>query len=298
MSHCIKKFNISIHEVSKSLPKRAHYNWFRKIHHETPLCTCVQGFYRGSFTVEAAVVIPLVAGFLVSILFFFRVLQIETTIYSALSYASRKTASFSRISNSETASLAAAEAFFRKAVSGDERIAQYVNGGEMGISLLASDVSGDYIDLKVSYDVCMPIHFFGINGIPISQESKSRKWTGDVLGKTADEDRMVYVTSTGEVYHYSRTCNYLDLSIRCVKYAEIKGLRNKNEHKYYACDRCVAENREYQNVYITDYGTAYHSDLQCSGLKRTIYEVPLSEVGNRTACKKCADVQGSGKEGE
>ena len=40
-------------------------------------------------------------------------------------------------------------------------------------------------------------------------------------------------------------------------------------------------------VYVTDYGTCYHSDLACSGLKRTIYLILLEETGGKRACGKC-----------
>ena len=35
------------------------------------------------------------------------------------------------------------------------------------------------------------------------------------------------------------------------------------------------------------YGTCYHSDLACSGLKRTIYLILLEETGGKRACGKC-----------
>lgn len=127
--------------------------------------------------------------------------------------------------------------------------------------------------------------FFEVKGVGICQKSKSHKWIGDRTdGKQSD---YVYVTKHGTVYHRSRKCHYLDLSIKSTDYAQISSMRNKNEHKYSACSGCVAKNHVAGKVYVTDYGTCYHSDLACSGLKRTIYLILLEETGGKRACGKC-----------
>ena len=209
----------------------------------------------------------------------------------ALNYASRKTACEASAVESPIALRASAEAYFRKELSQYQLPEKYVKGGGIGFSLLRSDMSGQYVDIETDYFIKLPINFFSVKGMHISQSSKSKKWTGDrENGGTED---YVYVTETGTVYHRNRNCSYLDLTIQAVNYAQIAGLRNKNGHKYYACSECVANNDALSVVYITDYGTCYHSDLSCSGLKRTIYMIPISEVGGKGPCSKCA--AGTGK---
>lgn len=44
---------------------------------------------------------------------------------------------------------------------------------------------------------------------------------------------------------------------------------------------CVAKNHVAGKVYVTDYGTCYHSDLACSGLKRTNLSDLLEETGGK-----------------
>ncbi len=273
----------------KPLPTHKKLGYPNLFNSEAPLCACHRLYLKASFTLEAAIIIPLVAGFFASILFFFRVLQVETKVYSALSYASRKTAAIVSDTDSDVTSWIVAQAYFQNAISEEEQISQYVKGGADGISLLNSDFSEDYIDLKASYEIELPIPFFRIRGIGILQQSKSRKWIGDTNHKNDCESLLVYITSQGEVYHNTKTCNYLDLSIQMVNLAEMADLRNENGHKYYACELCAADISCNNHVLITDYGTFYHNDLTCSGLKRTIYEIPKSEVGNRTECSKCKD---------
>lgn len=240
---------------------------------------------KASYTLEAAIIIPLVAAFFVFILFFFRVLQVQTQVQEALEYASRKSASEASAVNSEMGLMASAEVYFLKGLHDYNLPERYVKGGKAGVSLLRSNVSDCYIDLQADYYIRLPVNFFTVKGIAVSQSSKSRKWTGD--RDEGEEDDYVYVTETGTVYHRDRMCHYLDLSIRIVNFEDIKGLRNKGGHKYYACGECVAGKNTGGTVYITDYGTAYHASLSCSGLKRTIYLIPLSDVGGRGPCSKC-----------
>lgn len=70
--------------------------------------------FKGSYTLEAAVIIPVAAVFFLTLLFFFRVLQIQTEVQEALNYASRKTACEASAVSSQTGLLVSAEAYFRK----------------------------------------------------------------------------------------------------------------------------------------------------------------------------------------
>ena len=52
---------------------------------EASFCTCK----KGSLTLEATVVLPLMAGFFISILFLFRVLMVQAAVEEALVYVGR-----------------------------------------------------------------------------------------------------------------------------------------------------------------------------------------------------------------
>lgn len=246
-----------------------------------PSCICL----KGSYTLEAAVIFPLVAGFFVSILFFFRVVQVETQVRSALFFAGRMSALASCVNDSSVVTVATAEALFRSKASDSELIDTYVSGGVWGISLLGSKMDGDDVTLEAKYKIKLPISFFSVDGIWIEEHSNSRKWTGKNPNELTDP--YVFYTDYGSVYHLSDQCNYLDLSIKSVKWAEVGGYRNKNGGKYSAC-YCAAEKKtEASTVFITDYGTQYHGKLGCSDLKRTVHMVHLSEIGNKSLCSKC-----------
>ena len=298
VSFCMQK----LHDISKTLPESASKSekdfvpqtkssYFFKFYissvtsgiKKTPLYIRV----KASYTLEAAVIIPMVAGFFAVLLLFFRILQIETQVQEALVYTSRKVATEASMVESPTALLASAEAVFQKELRQYLLPDKYVKRGYLGVSLLGSSFDRGYVELNADYTIKLPIGFFNEKGVRVSQTSKSRMWTGDADSNCGQNEDYVYVTEHGTVYHRNRECNYLDLTIRAVNYADVGAKRNKNEHKYYACSSCVAEKMGLSNVYITDYGTCYHASLGCSGLKRTIYLIPISEVGGKGACSKC-----------
>ena len=252
---------------------------------ETPFCT----LQKASFTLEAAVIIPLLAGFFVSILFFFQVLVIQQEVEKTLQYTGRtlEVSAYGENQNKSLIDFGKAELVFSKELRNSSCPMQYVKGNKINLDAFSSSVEENYVWLYARYEVQLPISFFGNKGIPVTQSVKTRKWTGYHGWKEEENaDAFVYVTQHGSVYHESLDCAYLDLSIRSVSVNEVKNLRNKNGAKYYSCAACGGETG---NVYITDYGSCYHTSLSCSGLKRIVYMIRKSQTGGYGACSKCAN---------
>lgn len=158
-------------------------------------------------------------------------------------------------------------------------------GGEAGISLLKSEFDGSWIILHAEYRIALPVTFGKWSSLPVRQQVACRKWIGASFDENSQVDSdMVYVTPYGTAYHSTTDCSYLNPSIRRTTVSAVSGLRSLDGSIYYACS-CVQKGQTV--VYVTDYGTNYHGDLACSGLKRTTYLIPKSEVGNRHACSKC-----------
>ena len=244
-------------------------------------CTCL----KASYTLEAAVIFPLVAGFFVFILFFFRVVQVESQVKAALYYSSRMSALASSANDSSVVSVATAEVLFRSQISDSKHIDTYVSGGKYGVSLLGSKMDGDDVALKAKYKVKLPVSFFTVDGIWIEDYSNSRKWTGKNPGEKTNP--YVFYTDYGSVYHLSEQCNYLDLSIKSIKWSQVGASRNKDGRKYHACYCAADKKTEGSTVFITDYGMNYHGKLGCSKLKRTVHKVHKSEVDGKNLCSKC-----------
>lgn len=164
-------------------------------------------------------------------------------------------------------------------------------GGAPSISWLRSSVmqADDCIDLVAEYRIEPPAAVVGYQPRVLYNRIRTRAWTGyDNAAHSADgiaEEEIVYITQEGSVYHRSRSCGYLKLSIAAVDKSFLDTQRNEDNGKYYACAECGGSCGNI--VYITNYGNRYHSSLGCSSLKRTIMAVPISQTGGRSACSKC-----------
>ena len=117
------------------------------------------------------------------------------------------------------------------------------------------------------------------------------KWIGYDLQEGAgsgggEREELVYVTESGTAWHRDRACIYLNPSVQMMSGEQAKTARNKNGRRYRACELCGGNSAV---VYVTDSGERYHSTVTCSGLKRTINCIPLSEAvsSGRHACPKC-----------
>lgn len=159
---------------------------------------------------------------------------------------------------------------------------------ELAIVGESVDIMGEdeCIDLICPYKAEPYYSIVGFSDFLMFSRMRTRAWTGyDVETDKAEEEEMVYITEYGEVYHLTKSCSYLTLSIRAVDIEIVEKLRNADGCCFYICEECGKKCTN--TVFVTSYGNRYHATLQCSGLKRTIQGIPLSKVGNRTVCKKC-----------
>lgn len=110
-----------------------------------------------------------------------------------------------------------------------------------------------------------------------------RAWIG--FQGLEEEESRVYITPGGSVYHLYADCTHLDLSIRQVSFSYAGTAKNQYGEKYRRCELC--REKFCSLVYITDEGNCYHSEKTCSGLKRTVQCVPISEAFGRSCCLRC-----------
>ena len=242
---------------------------------------------KGSITLEAAAVIPIFFLAILSMVYLFEVIVIQSSIQSVLQKTGKEIAeelyAYSHFSNHEIE---------ERVVSmlGEERLEDsIIAGGSNGIDCGNSKINpitGE-IHLNVRYQVEIPVPFFRLPVRVCEERLKLKAWTGRYQGlEFSGWSEMVYVSDYGVVYHKSLSCTYLELSVRGVNTNSIAEERNLSGGKYYPCERCdhVAPERM---VYLTDYGNRYHTSLNCSGLKRTVNLVPLNELNGLGGCSKC-----------
>lgn len=117
----------------------------------------------------------------------------------------------------------------------------------------------------------------------IHEKAVCRAW----IGFTALElqEVYVYVTPEGSVYHLYADCTHLNLSVQRTTITNAKSAKNAYGQKYSKCELC--EEDFGSMVYITFEGERYHSERDCGGLKRTIRQIPISQVNGRSQCLRC-----------
>ncbi len=286
---------LHIHHCKKIKPNKSLSIFFRKsgkfityIPCKVQCAKALQYTRRpGSFTLEAALATPLIVFAAVIVLGLFPAMLLQIQVTGGLQYASRMVAVSCRDEEKDGYNLlylAEGRVLFQSYLKEHGCRSDIIEGGTAGISMLESDFSGDYVTLRASYRIKLPVSFWNISELPVRQSVKSRKWTGAEPAGASEEEEYVYVTPFGSAYHSSVSCRYLDLSIRSVPIVQLPSLRNNSGGIYYPCS-CWRAGQPF--AYVTDYGTRYHGDLGCSDLKRTVSKVKLEEVGERHPCAKC-----------
>lgn len=164
-----------------------------------------------------------------------------------------------------------------------------IKGGINGIQLLGSNYRDDIVFLRASFFYQIPSGIFQIFPVSVKVEGQARAWKGfqGKLYGNSEDNEMVYITDWESVYHTSESCTHLNLSVEAVTLWHAQSARNKYGERYHACESCIGQGTAHGMVYITSTGTAYHSNAQCGGIKRSVRMVKKSETEALHACERC-----------
>ena len=272
---------------------------------------------RAGMALEAALALPLFLFFIVNMIYVVEIIRLQNRIGSALHQVGNQAAYYAyyyryglgedMTGNGITPALVSgilSQTYVRSKVSelaGEDYLDHSpLRGGSGSISYLRSSIlsgsgpEGDIVSLVADYRAGPLIPWLSYSDFSLQSRYYGHAFTGYTFGSEAgtgsvqegEEEIMVYVTETGSVYHMSYDCTYLNLSVRTVDYSQLSSLRNTGGAKYYPCEICRPSAGGM--VLITEDGNRYHGSRQCSGLKRTVRQIPLSEAEKMySPCSRC-----------
>lgn len=241
----------------------------------------------GSATVEASLVLPI---FLMAMLFIFSVgkcICVKGTVYEAFQEAAQYMAETQYLCDvtGKTAQTVTANLKIRDSVDDKRLVEDFVSGGIKGLVLdsFSYHAEEQCIYMALSYGITINIPFFGTYELVQNEQIKQRAYVGKNSAQKQSEDRYVYVTENPSVYHDTRDCYHIRLSVSEIQADHLKALYASLE----PCEFCAVGKRYRGHIFITQTGNRYHFSLSCSGLKRTVYRKKLKDVGGLPPCSAC-----------
>ncbi len=274
----------------------------------------------GSMTIEAAITIPCFLLTMIPLIYFMLIINFQNIVFqnmtntakdiSRYSYAiekageiigsqsnseiSQKISDLSMTENLIKGGLTGIYAFQKILDSNTRKLAGNLGiyDGLSGINMLESDLSKqENVDIAIAYTVKIPM----VSGKIYKMSFINRCYFRNYIGKSIDiksvkSNKTVYITKSGSVYHIYKDCTHIDLSILTVPYSDVASLRNQNGGKYKKCEKCVNKIvDENDEVVIATNGDRYHLNKECSGIIRNVIVIYISQIENRTLCKRCEE---------
>lgn len=270
---------------------------------------------NGSITIEATMVLSIFIVLILSLYYFFNIINYQNIMQMSINNAAKSIQRYAYV-------LERGESYGYKILAENNEIDidkdiinngvgmvyawnKVVNGevekytsvtnvlkGKSGINILNSnfDIDTGENDLVINYKI--GINLLGMKKINYKLVNRCyfRSWIGESIIDISDsiEQKTVYITSNGKVYHLYKNCSHIKLSVSSINYKYIEDMRNSSGGKYYKCDKCVHKNIDNNElVYITESGSAFHLNNKCSGLKRNVIETDISKIGSMKLCSRC-----------
>lgn len=280
--------------TNKPNPKDFAQNLLRSIK-GLSLFTAFSKKLKAGMTVEAAVVLPVFLLFVLNLASLIEMMRLHGNLEFALWGTGNEAALYGSVLEDETASSVLSVLYIKNQIVetlGSEYLEQSpLRDGVSGLQVWTNLLQGekDILDVTITYSVAPLSGFIGFPAFQMKNCYYAHLWNGYEIPENAMAGEIVYVAETGTVYHKSRNCTHLLLSVQQVDAAEVEERRNQWGRTYGACERCT-HGKMPDSVYITDEGECYHYSQGCSGLKRTVHAVTLAEAqGKYRCCSRCGD---------
>lgn len=253
-------------------------------------------YLKAGMALEGCLVFPVFLFFVMTLLYSLEMIRFQSDVYEAMHQVGSETCfyAYEDVYGNENAFSGC------RGREGD-MIKQYlqeqflpclcVDGGSEGVQVTVTKGScgKGNIEISSSYNMKPLISWMTPGKIRIRDIYFGHEFVGYTGDEAWEEERekevYVYITQSGSKYHFSEDCTYLKVKIKASSAEEITELRNGSGGKYYPCEYCNPMGNGL--VYLTEWGNRYHGRADCPSIKRTVYIIPLSEAGNRTACSKC-----------
>ncbi len=250
------------------------------------------GYVKGSMTVEASLLLPLLLFFFLHLMGYLEILRLHSNLTFGLWECGKGMAVYSAVAQEladklpDTAvSYLYVDRYVEQFLGKDYLENSPLVQGAKGLTYLNSSYENGYLDIGVTYQVKPPISIFPFPYMRMVNHYYAKDWSGYEINPQV---KYVYVTIYGSAWHANINCSHLYITVEEADWSRLKQLRNVEGRKYYPCELCEETNKG-EKVYYTPYGSRYHKDKECSSLVRYIRAVLWQENMVYTPCSRCVE---------
>lgn len=250
----------------------------------------------GSATMEAICIMPLMLFAFWAFYSMGQIFILENQVYQAAMNTAGYLAEYAYLAEeggmtdttgTQLLGIGMANGTFRYYLEDKSRVEQYVADGVNGLWITGTELMDKegFIRIQIRYRVRIPIPFMSNLSMPVRVQVRQKAYVGyRENGTSAEEERYVYVTEYSRVYHATRSCSHLSLTIIPVS----EGILRSSYSELLPCAYCGDASAE--AYYITATGDCFHTSSHCTGLKRTVRRIKISEVSGYAPCSRCGTV--------
>lgn len=244
----------------------------------------------GSMTLEASLLIPVFIFLFLALASVGETLWIHGQVYHGITEAAREEAVYEYMlakKNIPSLRTVLLKQKFLSAVDQKKLNHSSLAGGVQGVLFTGSRFQENLeaYEIRARYRIVYRLPFLPPFTGNYEQKIRQKAMTGYAEGQKGADGGEVYMTPYESVYHKDINCTHLSLSI--VSDSDVqKYIEGKT--RYRECERCTKYHKgKISILFIAKEGDAYHTDLGCSGLKRTVSKKKISEAEGMKPCERC-----------